>query len=135
MPIPGFPDYGLDANGDIWSTRKGYWNRRTKSFTYRARMKKLVWRNTGYARKPYLGVGLSNGTGKQIIVKKHQIMALVHHGPRPSLKHYACHKDDNQLNNEPDNLYWGTAKENAADASRNRVAQCVADKVKAEAAK
>ncbi len=39
-------------------------------------------------------------------------------GPRPSGM-LGCHKDDNKDNNRLGNLYWGTPKQNAADAVRN----------------
>lgn len=31
----------------------------------------------------------------------------------------ACHRDDNKDNNTPQNLYWGTAKDNGSDSHRN----------------
>ena len=40
-------------------------------------------------------------------------------GSRPSTKHMCCHRDDDITNNVPENLYWGTQKENVADAYRN----------------
>jgi hypothetical protein len=41
-------------------------------------------------------------------------------GPlKPSKKHMCCHKDDNRSHNHIDNLYWGTAVDNASDAKRN----------------
>ena len=34
------------------------------------------------------------------------------HGPAPEGKLYVLHRDENSRNNRPDNLYWGTQKEN-----------------------
>lgn len=39
-------------------------------------------------------------------------------GPRPAGA-YACHRDDNALNDALSNLYWGTPKENSADKIRH----------------
>lgn len=40
-------------------------------------------------------------------------------GPRPSKKHYALHRDDDQSNNHIRNLYWGTQQQNVDDMLRN----------------
>jgi hypothetical protein len=40
------------------------------------------------------------------------------HGPRPDGM-WCLHRDDDPFNNTPENLYWGTAKQNYADAKRN----------------
>lgn len=39
-------------------------------------------------------------------------------GPRPRNR-YACHKDDNPLNEHLSNLYWGTPLQNSADKITN----------------
>ena len=36
-------------------------------------------------------------------------------GPKPTPAHEACHRDGNRLNCEPENLYWGTKKQNGYD--------------------
>lgn len=48
----------------------------------------------------------------------HALVLESFRGPRP-LGHYACHKDDDRLNNIVDNLYWGSPKDNARDARCN----------------
>lgn len=39
--------------------------------------------------------------------------------PNPENKPLVLHKDDDKLNNEIDNLYWGTHKDNHKDRQRN----------------
>jgi hypothetical protein len=49
----------------------------------------------------------------------HRAVCLAFWGPQPSLGHVVCHRNDTATDNRPDNLYWGTAFENAADKKRN----------------
>jgi hypothetical protein len=51
--------------------------------------------------------------------RAHVLVCTAWHGPRPSPKHNALHRDDNGRNNVPDNLRWGTQKGNGADAIAN----------------
>ena len=48
----------------------------------------------------------------------HQLVCIAFHGPRPEGM-LALHRNDVKTDNTPDNLYWGTPKQNAADASEN----------------
>lgn len=48
-------------------------------------------------------------------VRYHVVICEAFHGPKPSDKHHAAHRDGNKLNNRPDNLYWATPKENEND--------------------
>ena len=51
--------------------------------------------------------------------KDHQLSVLsAFIGPRPE-GHLACHRDDDAQNNDLENLYWGTPKENAEDKAKN----------------
>lgn len=54
-------------------------------------------------------------------IKRAQIVCDAWHGPRPSDKHGALHKDDDKANDAPDNLYWGTDSDNRADAIANGI--------------
>ena len=70
--------------------------------------------------KGYLNVNLYTGnikSMKRVSIAKLVLSTFV--GEKPTLKHEACHKDDNKLNNHVDNLYWGTSKENKEDSRRN----------------
>jgi hypothetical protein len=45
-------------------------------------------------------------------VKVHQAVCEAFHGPKPFDRAVVIHKDENALNNKPENLKWGTQKEN-----------------------
>lgn len=45
-------------------------------------------------------------------VKVHRAVCEAFHGPPPSKKSVVIHIDENSLNNLPENLRWGTQKEN-----------------------
>lgn len=44
--------------------------------------------------------------------KVHQLVCEAFHGPKPFPKAVVIHIDENALNNRPENLKWGTQKEN-----------------------
>jgi hypothetical protein len=50
----------------------------------------------------------------------HHLVAEAWHGPRPDGQ-WALHTDDDPERPHADNLSWGTPKQNAADAKRNRI--------------
>lgn len=45
-------------------------------------------------------------------IKVHRAVCEAFHGPAPFEDAVVIHKDENALNNRPDNLKWGTQKEN-----------------------
>lgn len=45
-------------------------------------------------------------------MKVHRLVCEAFHGPPPEGKSYVLHLDENALNNRPENLKWGTQKEN-----------------------
>jgi hypothetical protein len=45
----------------------------------------------------------------------HQVICHAFHGPQPTPAHEVRHIDGDSANNLPDNLCWGTRKQNAAD--------------------
>lgn len=45
-------------------------------------------------------------------LKVHQLICEAFHGVKPIDKPYVLHKDENPFNNNKDNIYWGTQKEN-----------------------
>lgn len=51
----------------------------------------------------------------------HRLVAQTWIGPAPSSKHEVCHKDGNTVNNDYENLYWGTNADNVADAAWHRI--------------
>ena len=50
------------------------------------------------------------GRGKNLKVAR--LVCEAFHGPQPKGKPYVLHKDENSRNNRPENLMWGTQKEN-----------------------
>ena len=45
-------------------------------------------------------------------LKIHQAVCEAFHGPKPFPDAKVLHRDENGQNNRPENLYWGTQKEN-----------------------
>ena len=73
--------------------------------------------------KPIQGhIGRSNKNAKHVYrsvpnrifgtIKVHRAVCEAFHGPPPFPKAVVIHLDENGLNNRPENLRWGTQKEN-----------------------
>lgn len=62
----------------------------------------------------YLFVGV-RFLDKKHSEKVHKLVCLAFHGAKPTGGECVRHLDGDRLNNRPDNLRWGTNKENAAD--------------------
>lgn len=60
------------------------------------------------ARHAYMGLS----TRKYGNLKVHRLVCEAFHGPAPDGKPIVIHLDENSLNNRPENLKWGTQKEN-----------------------
>ena len=60
------------------------------------------------ARHEYFGV-VSSKFGN---LKVHRLVCEAFHGPPPDGKPFVLHVDENPLNNRPENLHWGSQKEN-----------------------
>jgi len=60
------------------------------------------------ARHTYYGIRTKRFGQKKI----HRLVCEAFHGPPPFPKAVVIHKDENALNNRPENLRWGTQKEN-----------------------
>ena len=70
-----------------------------------------------YGGNPTFGYGKDRFTFRfpQVGGKTYRVARLVcetFNGPAPKDKPYCLHKDENARNNKPDNLVWGTQKEN-----------------------
>ena len=63
---------------------------------------------------PYLRVKF----GRSLRESVHVLVCTAWHGQRPQGMH-CLHRNDNKRDNRPENLYWGTRLDNAADALRN----------------
>ena len=66
--------------------------------------------------KPVVDVYSEHGRKRTVGVGRLVLLAVA--GP-PPLGRECCHSDDDQWNNDPSNLYWGTHRENMADRSKN----------------
>jgi len=85
---------------------------------YRAYLPKPVYgqktRSKKAAAHVYYGTLIfdSGKSAKQKPRKVHQLVCEAFHGPRPFDGAVVIHIDENALNNRPENLKWGTQKEN-----------------------
>jgi predicted XRE-type DNA-binding protein len=59
-----------------------------------------------------------NGKTSQLFV--HRMVALAFIGDSPTGKKLVCHKDDDKLNNTPENLSWGDNTDNMRDMAKKR---------------
>ena len=49
----------------------------------------------------------------------HSLVCEAFYGPPPEGKPWALHRNGDHLDNRPENLYWGSPKDNAQDAKRH----------------
>lgn len=99
--IPGIPGYLATSNGEILSVEsnwRGYGKRILRSHPNK----------DGYLRVRILI------NGRRIKKTVHGLVCSAFHGPNPGGLQVR-HKDGSRTNNRPENLCWGTAKENAQD--------------------
>lgn len=69
----------------------------------------------GFERRAKVGaahVYLGTWVRKYGNIKVHQAVCEAFHGPKPFDRAVVIHLDENALNNRPENLKWGTQKEN-----------------------
>lgn len=101
--IPGFEGlYQVSDRGEVLSLRLG------------STLKPML---CGAKGKQYPTVVLCKGEVRKT-KRVHHLVLEVFVGPRPA-GCVACHRDDNKLNNDVNNLYWGTWSDNAQDRVRN----------------
>jgi hypothetical protein len=81
----------------------------------------------------YLRVRLSWGRRARVVQRVHRLVALAFCGRPPSAKHQAAHWNDIGDDNRASNIRWATARENAADARRNRAARTMGVAARSEA--
>ena len=108
-PIPGFPRYEVSSWGRI---RSSCWGR--------LHLLKLVM--TGHKGQQYYAVSLCLGP----LVKRMRVHTAVLRAFRgfALLGQEARHLDGNRLNNNIDNLVWGSPASNAADQRRHGTIRC-----------
>lgn len=104
--IPGFPSYEVSSAGRVRSYRP--------------------WRGLPVPRElrpaasgvGYLTLNLVSPERPNVTAYVHHLVALAFHGPRPQGLEIR-HLDGNRLNNDADNLAYGTASENQKDRVRH----------------
>ncbi len=104
-PVPGWLGYMAGADGHVYSLKR--------------------WRGCSIRRLApaldkygYYRVTLTknqHSTAKNV----HRIICTAFHGEQRNRQHQVRHLDGNKANNRPENLKWGTAKENADDRERH----------------
>lgn len=102
--IPGFPGYYACSDGSVWSRRNEhkYGPRPLRPGTNKAGYRTLNLVRDGHSFWRYV----------------HSAVCHAFHGNPPSPKHEVRHLDGNKSNNAPDNLQWGTRRENIDDSIR-----------------
>ncbi len=109
-PIPGYPGYCADLNGDVYSTRMG-----------------APHRMSARLHLGYMHVVVRCGIGRDTKVKMplHQLIALAFHGPKPTAAHVAMFKDGDARNARPDNIEWSTRVDVVAGQMSRGSAACL----------
>ena len=102
IPIRDFPDYYVNKDGDVLSTKNGH------EMTIKQREDKYG----------YLFVNIYDANGRLRTKKIHRLLAETFID-NPSNAPLVCHSDDNKQNNRLSNLRWGTNKTNSDDMVRN----------------
>lgn len=101
----GFPDYGIDYEGNVWSYRKH------------------KWISTHLIGRGYLSLCLHNNDGpKNFLV--HRLLAI-RFIPNIDNKQTVNHIDGNKLNNCILNIEWSTYKENNEHAIYNNLRKSI----------
>ena len=98
-PVPGFDGYYATEDGRVFSILE------LKRFLH----------NDGYYRITTFAHKLRARPGV------HTLVALAFNGPPPPGKRLVRHLDGDRSNNRPENLAWGTTKENGEDTARHGV--------------
>lgn len=101
--IPFAPLYEVSSRGSIRRTVKGA----TSGICGRILKPRL--HTQGY----HTVCLMVDGKPKQFLM--HRVVAITFHGDRTAEKLIVCHVDGSKINNTPENLYWGTHKQNTAD--------------------
>lgn len=105
---PNFPDYYIREDGVV--------ERRVDSKKYQKAGDILNGRvlMSGYRQYKLVDAG-----GDRRLIRANRLVCEAFHGPAPTDRHHAAHKNGIRLDNRKDNLYWATPKQNGADKIRH----------------
>lgn len=106
--IPGFSNYEVSSFGKV----------RNKSGSIL-----VQWLNGSREDNLYLALDLQKDGDEDWKTRRkrmsvHRLVLMAFHG-MPEDGQIACHKNNIKTDNRPENLYWGTYKDNAADQIKN----------------
>lgn len=107
-PLPDFPGYGIDTDGNAWSC----WIHGTGRYRWADH-----WHKLKGCKKGRHSVILCRDK-KKYTRRIYRLVLETFIGPCPPGKE-ACHYDDDQSNNRLYNLRWDVHENNCADRSRN----------------
>lgn len=107
-PIPDWPGYRISNRGALESCRTNGGKTGTK------------WRRRRphHDKDGYWCLKLHGSKG-EMYTGIHVLVLLVFGSEKPSEYHLALHKNGNRRDNRINNLYWGTAQDNADDRERH----------------
>ncbi len=114
FPIPGFPGYWLTRDTRVYSTK--HKNGKT---TPRVNDWKV---QRPHPRTGHLRVDLRGPDARWHTIQVQRLVAWTFIGPQPP-DTLVCHKNGNEDDNDPDNLYYGTHSSNALDREDHRRAR------------
>lgn len=103
--IAGYPGYYVTDDGRVWSDPKG------------RHFKTGMWLTLVPNDNGYLTVNLL-GPDRYRRIRVHRLVLEAFVGPCPDGLE-ACHRNDIKTNNQIENLYWGTRRQNMRDAKDN----------------
>jgi hypothetical protein len=117
-PIPGYEThYEASSFGRIKSIRRVVKDVRDGKERNRIFKEKILRFNVGKTHGRASVMLSKDGKLKRILVSR--LVCLAFHGLPPKGRENVLHHDDVHTNNVPENLRWGSLKENAADMRRN----------------
>lgn len=117
-PIPGYEShYAASSLGRIKSIRRVVKDVKDGKERTRVFKEKILRFNISKSHGRMSVMLSKNGELKRILVSR--LVCFAFHGLPPEGQENVLHYDDVHTNNVPENLRWGSLKENAADMRRN----------------
>ncbi len=112
-PIPGYGGYEASDLGRVRSVTRKMVGPCGRPWTLQGRVRVLTPGWKGYLDLTVRVDGVRKNRGV------HQLVALAFLGPRPESATMVCHRDGDNTNNVPENLYWGDQFDNERDKRRH----------------